>query len=250
MIHHPHPTHQHAVAALRRNRGLSIVELMIGITIGLFILAGASLVLTTQLGDNRRLLLEAQVQQDLRATADMIAHDVRTAGYWAHAYSQVWPDVAAPFPLNPYAAMTPRSATDPVDTLTFSRSLNEEGSQIGTDDDVVTANEQAGFRWNKTNGTIDVQLSSGNWQALTDPAVLAVTDFNLVVTAVDLPMPTGTACPIGPNGCPILLSARDVQYTIAVEAVHDRSVKRSIRNRLRLRNDIPREVCPPVACPT
>lgn len=249
MIKHKSHAFKPQAALTRRQRGLSIVELMIGVTIGLFILAGAALVLTTQLGDNRRLLLETQVQQDLRATADMIARDVRTAGYWAHAYRQVWPEVATPFPLNPYALMTPREATDPVDTLTFSRSLNEVGLQVGTDDDVVTANEQGGFRWNKTNGTIDVQLSDGNWQALTDPAVLAVTDFSMVVTAVDLALPTGATCQTGPTGCPMVLSARDVQYTIAVEAVHDRSVKRTIRNRLRLRNDIPREVCPPVACP-
>ena len=249
MTNKPKQTYKPTTLRPRRNAGLSIVELMIGITIGLFILAGAALVLTTQLGDNRRLLLETQVQQDLRATADMIARDVRIAGYWAHAYSQVWPESATPFPLNPYAAMTPRQAADPVDTLTFSRSLNEVGAYSGVDDDVITTNEYGGFRWNKTNGTIDVQLSGGNWQALTDPAVLAVTEFSMVVTAIDLPLPAGAACQVGPTGCPMVLSARDVQYTIAVEAVHDRSVKRTIRNRLRLRNDIPREVCPPVACP-
>ena len=70
-------------------RGLSIVELMVGITIGLFILAGASMVLTTQLGDNRRLLLEAQVQQDLRVASDLISREIRAAGYWGNAYQQV-----------------------------------------------------------------------------------------------------------------------------------------------------------------
>ena len=71
-------------------QGLSIVELMVGITIGLFILAGASMVLTTQLGDNRRLLLEAQVQQDLRVASDLISREIRAAGYWGNAYQQVW----------------------------------------------------------------------------------------------------------------------------------------------------------------
>ncbi len=229
-----------------RSLGLSVVELMIGITIGLFILAGASLVLTTQLGDNRRLLLEAQVQQDLRATADMMAHDIRAAGYWAHAYAQVWPDLTVPFPFNPYAAMAPRESADGVDTLTFSRSLNEVAFDDGTDDDKVTDNEVAGFRWNKSNRTIDVQLGSGNWQALTDPAVLTITNFNMVVTPVDLPLPCGATCPTGPGPafCPLVLSARDVQYIISVEAVHDSSVKRSIGNRIRLRNEIPRVVCP------
>ena len=60
--------------ARRPPRGVSIVELMVGITIGLFILAAATVMLTSQLADNRRLLLEAQVQQDLRATADRARH--------------------------------------------------------------------------------------------------------------------------------------------------------------------------------
>ena len=60
---------------------MSIIELMIGITIGLFILAGATLVVTGQLSEGRRLLTDTQIQQDLRAASDIIARDVRRAGY-------------------------------------------------------------------------------------------------------------------------------------------------------------------------
>ncbi len=97
-------------------RGLSIVELMVGITISLFILAGATLVLTTQLDSNRRLLLEAQVQQDLRTAADMISRDVRRAGYWGRAYCNVWPgslDLANCPGANPYNTTTPQNAPAP-----------------------------------------------------------------------------------------------------------------------------------------
>ena len=38
----------------RRQSGLSIVELMVGLALGLFVVAGATVVATTQLGDNRR----------------------------------------------------------------------------------------------------------------------------------------------------------------------------------------------------
>ena len=81
-------------------RGLSIVELMVGIAVGMFVLAGASLLASSQLSDNRQLLLETQVQQDLRATADLIARELRRGGYWANAGSTVWP-AAAPA-VNPY----------------------------------------------------------------------------------------------------------------------------------------------------
>ncbi|MDO9286025.1 MAG: hypothetical protein Q7U26_14080 [Aquabacterium sp.] len=240
-------------------RGLSIVELMIGITISLFILAGATMVLTSQLGDNRRLLLEAQVQQDLRAAADMISRDIRRAGYWGKAHCSVWPAANCALTNNPYTAMNPQSSTvlAPATAVVYDRSTDEEdGRVIGTDDNLVdgAANrprEQVGFRWNADNRTIDYLVGAGNWQALTDAAVLQVTQFDMVITARDLPMPCGAgACPVlGPGGCPLFLRSRDVAFTIVARAVHDANVRRSMRDNVRLRNTVPTEVCPAPAGP-
>ena len=232
-----------------RQRGLSIVELMVGITIGLFILAGTTMMLTTQLGDNRRLLLEAQMQQDMRATADMIARDIRRAGYWAQAYRQIWPDdPTAPPMANPYRVMTPAAAADGTISVVYDRSTDEEGDLIGTDDNAVDGGagrtrERVGFQLNEARQTIDYLVGSENWQALTDPAVMLVTQFSLVLNARDLPC--GAACPLGPGGCPLRQSARDVTVTIVAQAVHDATVRRSLRDNIRLRNDVLREVCAP-----
>ena len=57
-------------SARAAQRGLSIVEMMVGIAVGLIVVAAATLMVAGQLADNRRLLLETQVQQDLRASAD------------------------------------------------------------------------------------------------------------------------------------------------------------------------------------
>ena len=240
---------QHPAQPLRQ-RGLSIVELMVGVTIGMFILAGTTMMLTTQLGDNRRLLLEAQMQQDMRAAADMIARDIRRAGYWAQAYRQIWPDdPAAPPMANPYRVMTPAAAADGSTSVVYNRSTDEEdGRNIGTDDNAVDlvagrTREQVGFQLNEGRQTIDYLVGDNNWQALTDPAVMRVTQFNLIITARDLPC-VG-ACPIGPGGCPLRQSARDVTVTIVAQAVHEPAVQRSLQDNIRLRNDVLREVCAP-----
>ena len=221
----------------KATRGLSIVELMVGITIGLFILAGASMVLTTQLGDNRRLLLEAQVQQDLRVASDLISREIRAAGYWGNAYQQVW----APNLVNPYSVI-PLAATDNNTSLVYFRSLDEDPVG-GTENDVVNGNEHGGFRLNADTRAIDMQLGDGNWQQLTDPAVLSVTRFSLTVNPVPLTMPCGSTCPRGPAGLLLKQCARDVVMTIVVQAVHDLAVLRSISNRIRLRNDVIAEAC-------
>lgn len=238
--------------------GLSIVELMVGITISLFILAGASLVLTTQLDNNRRLLLEAQLQQDLRTAADMIARDVRRAGYWGKAYCNVWPavlDVAdCPGP-NPYNTMTPDDAPAPAGTtnLVYDRSTDAEGgADFNRDDGVLDAvagrpRERVGFRWNEGAGTIEYMVGDGNWQALTDPAVLRVTQFNMALNRRVLPVPCAAAgCQaLGPVcGGPVSVQSRDLTVTIVARAVHDANVQRSLRENVRLRNSVAVEQCP------
>lgn len=239
-------------------RGLSIVELMVGITISMFILAGATLVLTTQLDSNRRLLLEAQLQQDLRTAADMISRDVRRAGYWGRAYCNVWPgslDLANCPAGNPYNRMTPNDAPAPDGTgqLIYDRSTDAEGgADFNRDDGALDATagrprERVGFRWNADNQTIDYLVGNNNWQALTDPAVLRVTQFNMTINTQVLPVPCAAAgCQAqGPQcGGPVTVRSRDLTFTIVVQAVHDAGVQRSLRENVRLRNSVPVEQCP------
>ena len=240
----------------RPNAGLSIVELMIGIAIGLFIVAGATLMLTTQLGDNRRLLLEAQVQQDLRTAADMISRDIRRAGYWGQAYQQVWP--AAVAANNPYTRMVQADAAPGINNIEYDRSTDDDGAVFGTDDNGVdtAANrprERVGFRLHSTNKTIDYLVGANNWQALTDREVLEVTTFqlDLISRSVDVPCGAGPCgpcvaglCPaLNPAGCKIVQAYRDVTITIVARAKHDLTVQRALRDNVRLRNSVPGVVC-------
>lgn len=89
--------------ASRPARGLSLVELMVGIAVGLMVVAGASFVAVNQIGDNRRLTLETQVQQDLRAAADLIVRDLRRTGYWGNSQQGLWQGSNPAAASNPYA---------------------------------------------------------------------------------------------------------------------------------------------------
>lgn len=239
-------------------QGLSIVELMVGITISLFILAGASLVLMTQLDSNRRLLLEAQVQQDLRTTADLISRDVRRAGYWGGAFCNVQPasqDPVACASPNPYNGMTPTLADgiQVATTLQYRRSTDFENTRsINFEDNGVDLvdnrpREHVGFRFNQGAGTIEFMVGNDNWQSLTDPAVLQVTQFSMAIHSRALPVPcAGVDCQAkGPIcGGPMTVHSRELTFTIVAHAVHDQQVERSLRENVRLRNSIPVEQCP------
>jgi prepilin peptidase dependent protein B len=64
----------------RHQRGLTLVELMVGMAIALLLTAIALLALSQHLRENHRLLVEARLTQDLHAMMDLISRDLRRAG--------------------------------------------------------------------------------------------------------------------------------------------------------------------------
>ncbi len=65
--------------------GLSLVELMVGLVVGLIVVAGAGAMYVTTVRGQTYALRGAKLNQDLRATMNVIAADVRRAGYWGGA---------------------------------------------------------------------------------------------------------------------------------------------------------------------
>ncbi len=222
--------------------GLSLVELLVGIAVGMFVLAGATMVTANQMVENRRLLLETQIQQDLRAAMDIIARDIRRSGYWGNSYTSVAP-TKSPV-MNPYSPAGSFTTTPDIVSYTLNR------DSVNPDDNVVANNEQNGFVFNSASGTIDVQLGAGNYQALTDPSVVRITQFSAVINTTSLDLPVCGSPPCAMTSAPSALTAacggmsrtlvRDVTITIVGEAVHDPTVKRSLENTVRVRND---QVC-------
>ena len=147
----------------RRQRGLSLVELMVGLAVGLLVVAATTTMVAAQLADNRRLLLEAQVQQDLRTAADLIARDLRRAGFWHDAARATAAGGAALGMIgNPYAAVAPALNAASASQIDYVYAY----ATRTVDDNQVNDDEVYGFRLR--NGVVETQLGRGNWQALTD----------------------------------------------------------------------------------
>ena len=218
----------------RRQHGLSIVELMVGVAVGLFVVAAASMLVATQLSDNRRLTLETQVQQDLRATADIITRELRRAGHWGNAARDgVWyPGKAAPVLGNPFSTVAKADdgsafAGGDVSPLALLRYDADE-------DGALDSAEQLGFRLD--NGVIQTRLGDAGWQALTDGNTLRITDFRLTMNIQPIWLECPKPCP-GPGECRPRLQVRDITVDITGQAAHDNSVSRSLSSTVRLRND-------------
>ena len=225
---YPNASTRHAQLS-RRQRGLSLVELMVGITIGLFVVAAASLVVTSQLTDNRRMLLELQVQQDLRATADVITRELRRAGGRELAANGVWSEGASAT-ANPFGTVT---LTTQASGNTEARFDYERG--IGL--------ERLGFKFEKnaTTGNVGViqsHIGSG-WQDLTDKSTMDVTRFTvtLLTPLIAAPIPCPKLCASGNNLCWPKLKVRAYVVIIEARARTDNRIQRRLQSEVRLRND-------------
>ena len=212
----------------RSSRGLSIVELLVGTAVGLVVVAAGTAVVTHNARENRALMIEARAMQDLRTAADIVSRDLRRAGYWAGSASGVRGDDGSAVVANPYALVTPESAASDAVRLSFSRDASENG--------VVDGNERFGFRLR--NGAIELQLGDGNWQALTDPATLTVTAFEVTPRTEETSLASFCAepCAAGSTTCPPRQQVRSFAVAIAARAVADANVQRSVVAGARLRN--------------
>lgn len=208
-----------------RQRGMSLVELMVGIAVGLFVVAGATAIVGGQLGDTRRLLAETQLQQDLRAAADIIVRDLRRAGYTTSGQVFVDGDGSGPSQQNTAIGMTPTTPDETVDTVTYSyvRAVNQTGP----------------FGFRKSGAVIQSYLGAGpGWQDLTDSRILSVQDFSItprIVASTTVPCPKN--CPDGTTACWPTISVRELDISITASSKADANVVRSFSATVRLRND-------------
>ncbi len=229
-----------------QQRGLGLIELMVGISVGLIVMAGASLMLTQQISEHRRLALETLVQQDLRATADLMLRELRRAGSWATPQRGIWAPgptgVADPI-ANPYAATDPSTAQQANRVeYSYSRATDRSSSTTApaaanAEDNVMTSStERFGFRLQ--DGVMQFRLGD-RWQPLTDGNTLLITAFNVSLNLQSLPLAAfcDSACPAGSATCPPRLLVRSFDITMTGHATHDARVIRSINLTSRVRND-------------
>jgi type II secretory pathway component PulJ len=235
-------------------QGLGLVELMVGITIGLIVAAGASLIAVNQITEHRRLMLETQVQQDLRAAADLLQQDMRRAGFRGEAQLGVWePASGVGTPLevpaklataNLYAPLI-RSDDDRARALEYRYARGTLGEYSGGAE--LSSNEHFGIKWDKAKGTLYLQLGKKddqpNWQPITDPETVEIVDFDIQVSDQQIPLGEFCDSPCTAAGCPAQ-GVRLVEFKIRGRAKHDGAVTRTLTGAERIRADAMTGACP------
>ncbi len=237
----------------RPQRGMSLVELMVGVTIGLFIVAAATLLVGNQLTDNRRLLLETQLQQDMRAAMDIMTRQVRRSGTRRINESEslvagVSNSKAGEF--DPEYTGVELGAGQ--DKITFDYYLNPSN-----DTRLSPGSPLKNWGFQLADGRISSNLAGGNdddaWQELTDRGAVKVTRLQFVEgnTASEV-VACPKLCTDGTTACWPRSLVRTYTITLEAEAASDPLVRRRMQSVARVRNNVPvfnngstTQPCPP-----
>lgn len=217
-------------------RGLSLVELMIGLAIGLFITAAGLSVLLGQWREHLSAIAAMRLMQDLRSASDVITRDLRRAGHWADPTVAIAATAASGAVANPYAAFAPASAASDAARYSYSRDT--------TENQLLDSNEQFGLRLR--SGVIELLLGAGNWQALTDAGTLQVVAFSIQPRTQTMSLLDHCArpCPAGSTTCDARLELRQLHVSITARATDDASLLRRLDSDVRIRNDGVSGACP------
>ena len=241
-------------------QGFSLVELMVGLTIGLLLTAGIINFYITSMKANTDNLQISMLNQELRSMLHIIDRDIRRAGYWAGVPGT--DDLSAnPFLTGPNdLVISQKTGVAANSCVIYSYDLDKDKlvdvgsaatSALFTSTPYDLGNvEQFGFRLSgnsvqmrtglATVGESTIDCDSGAWNTITDSHT-EITQFSFTLNTQYLNVSSGMACsPANINCCAsgeACQLIRDVEINISGRLTHDASVVKSVSGLTHVRND-------------
>jgi prepilin peptidase dependent protein B len=213
-----------------KQRGVSLVELMIAIVVGLFALTAIISLLTNNLAYGRSSIDMLKLNQEMRSAMDIMADDLRRAGYWNNTQSMLGNAAVS----NPHSFPNwPITVNDDENCIIFSYDRDNSS-------DTPAANEIFGFSLSGNSivtgfpTALDGCDDITDWNTITNPTTVKINSLSF-----ELLDPTETS---GDdvhqyNSDGGLVCVREIRIRITAELVKDATVKQSLEKTIRLRND-------------
>jgi prepilin peptidase dependent protein B len=214
---------------LHKHLGFSLTELLISLVLSsIVILAVVSLYAST-MASNTATLKITRLDHELRTALNIMANDVRRAGYWGNAYSALGTNLNS----NPFqAAATDLTVNAASNCVLFSYDLNNDGllPALGAG----TSDERFGYRLNgnvlqirpETYASLDCADPSAAWYNLTDPNLVNISAATFTITNADVALSTGS------------LRTRTIRISLTGNLVTDTTVVRTVTEDVKIRNDL------------
>ncbi|WP_417665654.1 prepilin-type N-terminal cleavage/methylation domain-containing protein [Pseudidiomarina sp.] len=161
-----------------KQRGLSLVELMITITLGLILMAALTSVFSATLGTNSRSLKLSQLQEESTAVMDLLVGDLRRAGYRGDAHLLVVDPDNAVTGFNNSIVVSQHPSEVAASCLLFDYDANNSSTHNGDP-------ERFGYRLREgqvQRRQAGAACGDAGWEGLTSPDLIQVDVLEFVLT--------------------------------------------------------------------
>ena len=209
--------------------GFTFTELLVALTLNALLFAALLSVFVANLGHNRKVVNTNRLNQQLQTALDVMTNDIRRAGYWANAHT----DVGTGSNNNPFmAAGTDISVNLANNCILLAYDRNSDGALPAIS--AAADDERYGYRLiNSTlqgrppGATFSCTAAANQWENLTDPNFVQVSALTFTITP--------STITTGPGSKGILF--RDVTISLTGNLVNDNTVTRTLTQFVRIRND-------------
>ena len=217
---------------MRFQKGVSVIELLIALALGLVVVLGITRVFEAGFRANTEAVAYANLNQQMRAVMSIITRELKRAGRNGDALV----DLYSGGQNNPFVnvAVVDEDADGTNECLVFGYDEDADG--------VVDANEWKSFAFADTGVTMDqgsafsaasCDLDGTSVGQLVDTDAVTIT--NLGFTLTQLPSPTCSAALVGETI--LQATVRNVDVALNGQLANDASIARQMNQRVRVRAD-------------
>lgn len=187
-------------------RGISLVELMVSLSIGVLLMLGLTTFMSGTVVNNASSIKTIQFNQEMRAAMTLMIRDIRRAGYWG----------------------SPNYTTGSLSGVGYGTTYSNPFANVDTG--------TAGcilYRYDKNNSGTTSSTCGGDsdWAPLTSTNNLKVTSLSFSETDSAPVYTNGTSS--GPN-----IKVRYVTITLTAQCATDGKIRQTLQETIRLGNDL------------
>jgi len=206
---------------IHRQKGMSLIELMISVAVGLFLMLGLLTFFVNNIRFNADTAKSVRLSQELRSTMDLMQNDIRRASTWGNSQLGIG---ASAIP-NPFGAIN----TSTAGCILYSYDQNSDG--VLNTGAPGTPDERFGFLLD--SGAVKMRNGSGTYSCAPSSEWGAVTDANSVTITVLTFTAISTAAINNTR-----TTVRDITITLTGRLAGDAGVVQSLTETVRVRNDL------------
>ncbi len=214
---------------IKKMRGFTFTELMVALAINAILFAAITTIFVSNLDQYHRLLNRYRLDQDLQVAMNLMSTDIRRAGYWGNADS----DINSATNDNPFQASGTDITTNASNTcilFTYDHDANGSLAAISS----TTDDERYGYRLSGTTlqarppgAAYDCSAAASAWENVTDPNVMTISALTFTINTSNVTVGPGT------KG----INIRTVTISITGNLVSDPTVTETLTNTIKVRND-------------